>query len=625
MAGGGTRRPGLLLAGAALLVVAATTAAYLPALDGAFLLDDLALLTDPLVLRPLDQGAGAWLAAPRPVTLLTFAANHAAVGLDPRGWHLTSLAVHLGAAALAFLLARATLARAGLARPAWPALAAAALFALHPLQSEAVAYLAQRSEALASGLWLGALLLLLARDEAAGPRRHALLAGAALVHLLALGSKPIAATLPAAWLLHAALLPRPEEAGDPWWRRVARRLPAALPLLALSALAAARGVASVAGSRHAGYDLPGLPLGDWLATQLRVVPAYLGLLLWPVGQCGDWMVVPSRSFAEPAVLAGAALLAGLVAVALALGRAGLRGGGDGAAARRVAAFGLLLFLLALAPSSSLVPLRDPMAEHRAYLALLGPALALAAGAAALVRRVAGARAPLAGGALVAAALAILAPLTAARAAAWTTPLAFWSDAARQAGGKGRVQLNLGYALYRAGRPAEALEAFRRAVPLLGDGTVDADLLLGNIVTALLTLGRAGEARAEVERVLAALPGDPATLGLLAQVEYASGRDEAAVAAARRALAADPRQPAALKHLGLAALRGGDAAGALEPLRAAAALDPLDPDLFAALGRAEERAGSAAGACAAWARAAAQGAGGRAGLQAREALVRLGCR
>ena len=608
------------------LVLAATAAAYLPSIDGPFLLDDVALPGDPLVVDPLGQDAAAWLASPRPLAELTFALNHAAVGLDPRGWHLTNLAIHLAAVLLAFLLARALLRRARLSSPDLPALAAAALFALHPLQTESVAYLTQRAEALASALCALAFLLLLARDREGRPRRRlALLAAAALLQALALAVKPIAATLPLAWLLAAVLLPLPEEDALPAWRRAARRLPAALPLLALSALAALRGLGGAEGSVHAGFGVPRLSPAAYLATQLRVIPTYLRLLAWPADQCGDWAFPASAGFGEPAVIAGGALLLGLCAAAVLAARRARGREGDGPAALRAAAFGALFFLVALAPSSSLVPLLDPLAEHRVYLACLGLFLALAAGAAVALRRLVPGRAAVAGAALAAAAGVALGVATARRSEVWASSLAFWADAAEKAPGKARVHMNLGQALYDDHRPAEALAQFQRARDLRGDHTISGDTLLANLVGTYLSLGRLDEARGEVERALSRFPRQALGQALLANVEYVSGDDEAAEAAALRGLQGDPRQGIALKFLGMARARRGDLAGALGPLRAAAAAHPVDPMLFWELGAVEERTGGMDAACAAYLEAAEQPLNATVSARAREAAGRLGCR
>jgi tetratricopeptide (TPR) repeat protein len=606
-------------------LLAATFAAYLPAIDGDFLLDDLDVLRDPLVVDPLAS-ASAWLRSPRPVVAATFALNHAAVGLDTRGWHLTNVAVHLCAVVLAWLVARAALARSGLARPELPALAAAALFALHPLQTESVAYLTQRAEALASGLALLALWLLLVRDGRAGSLgRSALLAGAAAAQALGLLAKPIAATVPAAWLLAAALLPPAGEEADPAWRRAARRLPAAAPLLALSAAAAWAGLAGSRGAIHAGFAVPDLSPAAYLATELRAVPVYLRLALWPAGQCADWSFPPSGGFGEPAVAAGAALLLALSAGALGLWRRTRGRGGDGPAAARTAAFGLLFFLLALSPSSSVIPLLDPLAEHRVYLGLLGLALAAAAGGAAAVRALAPRRALVLGAAAALAAVAALGAATAARAAVWQDALSLWSDAAARAPAKARVHLNLGQAYFDRARQADALAEFRRARELRGDHTVSGDVLLTNLVTALLALGRVDEARAELGAALGAFPDEPTALALLAQVEYVSSRDRESEAAALRALRTDPRSGLAWKYLGMVRLRAGDLPGARDALRRAGATHLVDPVVFWELGDAERALGDAAAACEAYGVAASQPGNAWVSARAREAARAMGCR
>src|SRR6266540_2266989 len=336
------------------LVLVSTVLVYVPAIDGEFVFDDLTILIDPLVVNPLAAKPSQWLLAVRPVTSLTFALNQLAGGLDTRGWHLVNVAIHLGAVVLAFLFARAILARAGLSRPEGPALAAAALFA---------------------------------------------------VHALGLGAKAIVATLPAAWLLSAALLPGPEELDVPAWRRVWRRVPATLPAWALTAAAAAHQIAGTANTASAGYAIPGLSVREYVATELRVIPTYLRLLAWPSGQCVDWPFPVSHSLLEPAVLARAALLTAIAGAAIA-GAVLSRGQtGEGPAAVRAASFGALFSLLVLSPSSSVVPLLEPLAEHRVYLPSLGIFLAASAVGAAVIGRLAPAHRALVGAAVAAALLA----------------------------------------------------------------------------------------------------------------------------------------------------------------------------------------------------------------------------
>ncbi len=610
-----------------MLLLAAAAMVYLPALDGELLFDDTVLSADPLVIAPFAQPAGGWLGSTRPLTTFTFALNQLAVGGDTRGWHLTNLAVHLAAVVLAWWFARRTLDRSGLTRPDAPALVAAGLFALHPMQTEAVAYLSQRAESLSSAIYLAALLVLLRRDDTtSAARRRALLAGAVALHALALAAKPVAATLPVAWLLHAAILPATAEAGDTIWRRVSRRLPAALPFFALSAAVAAWGLRGAAGSAHAGFSITRMPVSSYVLTELRVIPEYLRLLAWPIGQCADRAFRASRGLLEPGTLAGAALLAGVVAGAV-LATSRLRGAsGDSAAAARVASFGALFYLVALAPSSSFIPLKDAYAEHRVYLAALGPFLGVASAAAAALRRLAPSRAPLAGGAAAIVVLGALGLATSSRAEIWTTQLAFWRDATRTDQPTARAFLNLGSAQLEAHDPDEALASFRRAFELRSDDTVSGDTLLANKVAALLALGRADEARAEVDQVLAAAPRDPAALATLARVEFMRLHTKESERAALAALAIDSQNQDALHMLGRVRLQRGDAVGALAALRRAVAAmqEQVDPELCAELGELEEMTMNRAAACSAYARAAAEPGNPTLRGQVREAQARLRC-
>jgi hypothetical protein len=609
------------------LVLLATAVAYLPAIDGEFLFDDTLVVNDPLVASPLDRGLGPWLASPRALLTATFALNHATVGIDTRGWHLTNVLIHLVAVVLAWRVALRILRRAGLERPEGTALAAAALFALHPLQTESVAYIAQRAESLASALYLAALFALLARDDAAGAgHRGRLLALAGALELLGLLVKPILATLPLAWLVVVLVLPTGADVATTMSARVRRWLPAALPLLALSAAATVWGIISVAGSLHAGFDIPNLPVGSYFATQFRAIPFYVRLLLLPVGQCADWYFRISPNLLDPPAIVGAATLVAATAGVVWLARRATGVVGDSASAARLAAFGVLFFLVLLAPSSSVVPLRDPVAEHRVYLAGLGLILAATAAATFALRRFAPTRAGGVGVALATVLLALAGGATAARNRVWTNSIALYQDAMLTSSGKARVQAILGEALSKANRQGEALPYLRRALDLSADGTVSVPKVRGNLVTALLAIGRLDEARAEVAVHLAGSSnGDPDALALLANVEFVAARISEAEAAAIAALRRDPTNLLALKYLGLARAKRGDLTGALGPLRKAAALNTTDSHVLFALGEAEASTGDLPAACRAYGRGAELPMNARFAKRARAEFARLGCR
>jgi hypothetical protein len=404
-------------------------AAYARVLHGEFQLDDFGSIVQNPAVKDLGRAwHGFWPALARggrPLTDLTFALDHAVSGLDPWRFHVTNLALHLAVVGLVFLFTRTVLRLAGSGAATGLAVAVAGIFALHPLQTQAVSYVVQRAEVLASGLYLAALLLLLAAERrgrtAAGV---AAWVGGLATFALGLAAKAIVVTLPVAYLLLAAMVP-----GDAARKGLAtwqKRLAMVAPWIVVDVLFAAAAMGGVAGTADAGFSVPGLSPWSYFLSQWRVLVTYLGLLAVPAGQSAYWVLAPSRSLAEPAVLASGLLLGALVAGGALLWWKSRDRGGEGGAAGRVAAFGIAWFFLILAPTSSVVPIADLLFEHRVYLAAWGPFVAVAAGADRALAPL-GPRRTLAGLLLTGAVWAGLAQALHRRNAVWETRLALGSD------------------------------------------------------------------------------------------------------------------------------------------------------------------------------------------------------
>lgn len=603
----------------------AAAVAYAPSLDAGFLFDDEA----GIVGNPAVHGLAAWAEAlpskeaiaGRPLTELTFAIDAERAGLRPAAFHETSLALHLLATLLVFLLGRALAHGAGHPAATWIALAAALAFGLHPVQTESVAYVSQRAEVLGSLLAVASLLAALAADAAASRRRAALAgAGALVLFALAVSAKQIAVAVPFLVLLAvAAKAPAPPERARPWPRRLA----IVLPMIALAAGQFAVFAGVIRGREDVGFSVPGLPPWTYLLTQARVLPLYLRLLLFPAGLNPDHDVAPSAGLLDPpSTLAGGLLVLGLAAAALA-GLRWARGRGADratAAAARLSALGLLWFLLLLAPTSSVVPLADVVAEHRVYLASFGIFLALAAAAgAALARLPAAWRAPAGAGAggIVAAALVLA---LAARAEVWSSGLSLWTDAAAKSPGKARVQVNLGHVRHQRGDVDGAIEAYRRGIAIGGPGLVK-PIVVHNLATALLARGRVEEAR---QTLFLLDPPTVETFVTMAFVEIEAGRLDAAAGWAARAAALAPGYPRAHEAVGRVAAARGDLLAARDAFRRSAMLLP-DPAALLALGRAEAAAGDRDAACRALRRATAAPGNPWASRWAGGEAARLGCR
>ena len=575
--------------------------AYARVLHGEFQLDDFTTLVEGTVVKDLGR---AWrsilpgmLGGGRPITDLTFALNHAAGGLDPWGYHLVNLLLHLGVTGLVFLFTRAVLRLAGARPDTALAVVVAGAFALHPIQTQAVSYVTQRAETLASGLYLAALLLLLrAEREGRTPRGIFAYAAGSAVFLLGLGAKGIVVTAPFAYLLLVAAVP--DGAARRSLATGARRIALVAPWIAVAigfTLASLRGVT---GSAHAGFEVEGLGPGSYALSQLGAVTTYLQLVLVPVGQVAYRVVAPARSLLEPGVLASAVLVAGLLAGALALWAWSRRREDPPGAAGRVAAFGVAWFFLVLAPTSSLVPLADVVVEHRAYLASWGVIVAIVTGAGLAVLRIREGRR------LLVAALAVgitwvgLAVAVHRRNAVWETRLAFWSEAVARAPRAQRPHLNLAFALWERGRHEEAVKHYRLALDFGGRAApADEAFIQNNLGVVLLSAGRLDEADVALTRAAELDPGNASALANLALLAFRRGDLDLAERQAKRALRLRPDHGGALEVLGGVRLARGDPAGALDPLERAVRADPDDGERWLNLALANERLGRIREACA----------------------------
>ncbi len=184
---------------AAALAALAAFKVYEPALGGEFVFDDRYLPF--LAPGATDLPLGRWLGRTRPVLMLSFWLQLRVFGLEPYSYHIANLVLHLANSALVFLILRRLMDRAAPGEGRIKLLSAfgAALFLLHPLQTESVSYVASRSEVLSATFLLGAFAVFLHRR---GEAISFLPAGTALaLFAAAFLTKEHTAVLPALFLL----------------------------------------------------------------------------------------------------------------------------------------------------------------------------------------------------------------------------------------------------------------------------------------------------------------------------------------------------------------------------------------------------------------------------------------
>jgi Flp pilus assembly protein TadD len=559
-----------------------TIVAYAPGLHGEFVLDDRFTVETNFEIRHLGHylDPGVWLRilrSDRVFTEFTFAFDYAVGKLDPFPYHATNLAIHLGVVLLVYAFVRRMLDLGGLAEGRQLALAVAAVFALHPLQTEAVIYVSQRAESLASGLYLGALLLVLAAERRGRTWVGAVLYLAALgVFILGLGTKSIVLTMPLAYVLIGLLPGRALYAEK--LAPLAKRILLAAPFVLCSLLVVLRTVPTFQGRNRglntAGFDIPSLPPWRYLLTEWHVMVVYLRLLFWPADQNLDWDFPLARGPGDPT-----AWLCGLLLTVLLLGagyifmRFRTRDDRAGSVAR-VAVFGLFWYFLVLALTSSIIPILDVLVEHRLYLACVGLFLAVLAPVGLALRRLPETKQWRLTPALPLLLCAGLAAMTYHRTRAWQSMLRLWTDAVAKSPHKARPHAGLGGALCLKGQLSPAIDEYVTALGLAGDEPVwIRSRIYEKLTTAYLAQGRTDEAIAAVQKGLQEDPESSPLLGVLA-IAYLRGHQlQEAKAAAEHAVRTTTSPATALLVLGLAQAELGDQTSAVEAFERALALEP----------------------------------------------------
>jgi tetratricopeptide (TPR) repeat protein len=507
------------------------------------------LLENPHVSSGLSLANVAWAfthayaANWHPLTWLAHMLDVELFGLDPRGHHAVDLAFHAANAWLVF----AFLVRAG-ARPlsAW---LGAALFALHPLRVESVAWASELKDVLGAFFALLALHAWASWVERRGAWRYAL---AAALFACGLAAKPTVVTLPFALLLLDAW-PFARLGAQSAVARVVEKL----PLFALAALASAATVwAQDAGSALAWSE--DFPLAGRLANALHAYRTYLVQTVWPSGLV-PFYPYAARDFLDPSVLKGAAALGLFTFLAWRV-----------RARRPWFVVAWAWFLGTLVPMLGLVQVGGQShADRYTYL----PHVALAVAFAFAVEELRALR-PRLVAALSVTLLAACGLATFAQVGRWRDSETLFRHALAHTERNYVMENALANELIEHGRAEEAFALLERTVreyPEFRKGRY-------NHVRALAELGRFDAARAACDDWLAHVPTDVGFVAALVEARLRDGDVDAAEEDAQRVFAVDPGALELRRELGLALVLAGRAEAGYQALAFAAALRPSDAKL-----------------------------------------------
>jgi tetratricopeptide (TPR) repeat protein len=479
-----------------------------------------------------------------PLTWLSHMLDVELHGLDPVAHHRTNLALHVVTACLLFL---AFLRMTG---ALWRSAFVAALFALHPLHVESVAWVAERKDVL-SGLCFALVLLLYSRyAERPSAARYACVF---VMFAIGLTAKPMLVTVPAVLLLFDVWpLGRLRLTPAIDWPRAGRLALEKLPLLVLSAAASAMTVIAQQTAIHlaARYTLEDR-VGNALVSYVR----YLAGAFWPTDlSISYWH--PS-SWPASTLVGSVLLLAAVTAATLRVAKT-----------QPFLVVGWLLFLGMLVPVIGVVQVGEQaMADRYMYLPSIGLFVMVAWGVDAFVPEFparARALALAAGGVLLACGW-----LTHAQVQVWRNSHVLWQHA-RAVDPENPLALEvLGVLAEQQGRQLEALGFYRRALEI-DPRRQNSQYNLGNL---LRWFGRPADALGPLLEAVRLRPDFAMAYEALGHVYRDLGQPQASLQAFQRSVELRPKGANAQYNLGLELLQAGRPREALAPLREAARLRP----------------------------------------------------
>ncbi len=549
-----------LLVGLAL--VAGTLAAFWPVVYCGFVnFDDGAYVTEnPRVFNGLTRQNVRWALTAtyaanwHPLTWMSLQLDATLFGLNPRAFHLTNLALHLGSTLLLFAVLRF------MTGAIWRSALLAALFALHPLHVESVAWVAERKDDLSTLFWMLTLLAYAWYSERPGVLRYLLVV---VSFALGLAAKPMLVTLPCVlllldyWPLRRLRLPGAEDQPTPHAVGLRRLVLEKLPLFVLSAAAC---FVTLQAQRGAVSSLDQLPLRDRLLNVVASYGGYLDKTIWPSGLC---VLYPHPFDSLPLwqpILSGLALI---LFSALAYWQR---------RSHPYVAVGWLWYLGTLVPVIGLVQVGEQaMADRYTYVPLIGVFLALAWGLPAFLSayRVGPA-------AMVFPALLLLVACgvaTRAQVWRWRNSVELWEHTLKVTTNNATAQNNLGGALMEEGRNDEAAEHLLLALRLRRGVYPKASHNLG------LISARQGDLSAAAAYYLRAIENQPdhaVSLNNLGLVQSWQGRPDKALQSFRSAVQLQPGSARYRFHLACALQMEGDVQAARLEYDEGMRLDPTWP-------------------------------------------------
>jgi tetratricopeptide (TPR) repeat protein len=525
--------------------------------------DDPSYITDnPIVRGGLTPASALWALTTthspywHPMMWLSLLLDVSLFGSDAGAYHVTSVAIHIANTVIIFLLLRRMTGVVG------PSAFVAAIFAVHPLHVESVAWIAERKDVLSTFFWALTIWAYVSYTRAPSVWRYVVVV---VWYALALMSKPMVMTLPVLLLL-LDWWPLDRWSSGSHVRLVIEKLP-------LLAMATATAIATVVVQRRigavAGLDV--LPLTTRVENAIVSCVVYIWKTVWPTNLAAFY---PLHSYPLWVVLVAAA---SLTAITIAAVRARTR--------LPHVAVGWLWFLVTVAPVVGLTQAGEQArADRFMYVPMIGLLfIAGWGGGAFLVRIGIWTRAVAAIGLALVASFAIVAR---AQASYWSDNLTLWQHAVDVTGGNYVAYEKLGEAYRDRGQYPDAEANYKRALQLAPANSPVYTATIHNDLGLVLTrAGRPNEAEAHFAEAVRLNPGFAEAQTNYGNALAMQGKFDDAIVRYQAALALQPRGLEALIGLGAALVRKGRPQDAAVQYREALRVDPDMPQAHNGLGSA----------------------------------------
>ncbi len=422
---------------------------YFNSFDNAFQFDDYDFIVNNYNIRDLFDISAIWntLAHPsRFIGFLTFAVNFHFGQLDVLGYHIVNTVIHIINAALVCLCTRALLEKKSLKEEkvdgAVVAFIAGLLFLVHPLQTQAVAYISQRFTSLAAVFYLFSVFNYLRYHTTQKGIYAALMIVSAVCGML---TKPIVFTLPILIIiLDQVFLKRDKPCLNKTHVCILLLLLVIVPWTMRFNASSILGMTTLSGS----HDGDVINWFSYLLTQMRVIIMYLTLFFAPVGQTLDHDVALSTSFLDLRVISSLTIIITIWFLAVIQYKK-----------RPIVGFCVAWFFITLVVTSSIIPIHHVMFEHRVYLPSVGLCILVSYLA---VRFLNQGRLYIP---LVMILLIVLSVMTVRRNAVWDNDILLWGDVVQKAPQKSRGYRSLAVAYYKRDDYPKALQFIQKAIML----------------------------------------------------------------------------------------------------------------------------------------------------------------